>query len=450
MTRVQFLNALYQRLEGMSKAEAEEYLTYYAEMLADRMEEGMSEEEAVASMEDTETIARRILQERATGAASVPPAYPDLPPREPMAAPAGKARGSRDRRPLIRAAAWVLAVAVAAAVLWQRFGAGRVEGSPVGQDTATAVEEAIVSDSGIYIGPEGIRVGDAVYVGPEGIILGDVNLAEATETWDAGENWSGAMADYAYQGDALEWAAGDVGRVGIDWAAGQVRLESWDGDTVRAVEQSTDALTGETAFSCALTGEDLTIRYQAGQWSRVRSAKLLTVLLPSGWAGTVSIHTSAADVTAEKMAVEEINVSTESGGVVLSGLTASDLTADTTSGDIVLSGCDGGRLRLDSVSGDMLVGESLMEEEAQVESVSGDILLSGVDAGQVEVHTVSGEVTWAGALDRGFTLRFDSTSGTLDSGDLALVRSGDTYVYEGGGCEIRVTSVSGDLRLSAQ
>lgn len=105
MTRVQFLNALYQRLEGMSKAEAEEYLTYYAEMLADRMEEGMSEEEAVASMEDTETIARRILQERATGAASVPPAYPDLPPREPMAAPAGKARGSgtRDRlsgRPL--------------------------------------------------------------------------------------------------------------------------------------------------------------------------------------------------------------------------------------------------------------------------------------------------------------------------------------------------------------
>lgn len=286
MTRVQFLNALYQRLEGMSKAEAEEYLTYYAEMLADRMEEGMSEEEAVASMEDTETIARRILQERATGAASVPPAYPDLPPREPMAAPAGKARGSRDKRPLIRAgrlgAGGGSGGGGSVAAVWRR----RVEGSPVGQDTATAVEEAIVSDSGIYIGPEGIRVGDAVYVGPEGIILGDVNLAEATETWDAGENWSGAMADYAYQGDALEWAAGDVGRVSIDWAAGQVRLESWDGDTVRAVEQSTDALTGETAFSCALTGEDLTIRYQAGQWSRVRSVKLLTVLLPSGWAGT--------------------------------------------------------------------------------------------------------------------------------------------------------------------
>lgn len=68
----------------------------------------------------------------------------------------------------------------------------------------------------------------------------------------------------------------------------------------------------------------------------------------------------------------------------------------------------------------------------------------------MEVHTVSGEVTWAGALDRGFTLRFDSTSRDLGQRGSGLLRSGDTYVYEGGGCEIRVTSVSGDLRLSAQ
>ena len=63
MTRVQFLNDLYHHLYGMTKEQVEQHLTYYAEMLADRMEEGMSEEEAVAGMEDVETIARRILEE---------------------------------------------------------------------------------------------------------------------------------------------------------------------------------------------------------------------------------------------------------------------------------------------------------------------------------------------------------------------------------------------------
>ena len=63
MTRVQFLNDLYHHLYGMTQEQAEQHLTYYAEMLADRMEEGMSEEEAVGSMEAVDTIARRILEE---------------------------------------------------------------------------------------------------------------------------------------------------------------------------------------------------------------------------------------------------------------------------------------------------------------------------------------------------------------------------------------------------
>ena len=63
MTRAQFLNDLYHYLRPLGQEQAEQHLTYYAEMLADRMEEGMSEEEAVAGMEDVETIARRILED---------------------------------------------------------------------------------------------------------------------------------------------------------------------------------------------------------------------------------------------------------------------------------------------------------------------------------------------------------------------------------------------------
>ena len=63
MTRRQFLNDLYRRLGSLSTEEAEEHLTYYAEMLADRMEEGMTEEEAVAELGGTDRIIARILEE---------------------------------------------------------------------------------------------------------------------------------------------------------------------------------------------------------------------------------------------------------------------------------------------------------------------------------------------------------------------------------------------------
>ena len=114
MTRVQFLNDLYRRLGALEKAQAEEWLVYYAEMLADRMEEGMTEEEAVGSMEDLDTIARRILQEAGLppeamtdpDAPVTPPVYPD-----PPAGGGGKRayRPPRDRDRTIIRVLWVVA-----------------------------------------------------------------------------------------------------------------------------------------------------------------------------------------------------------------------------------------------------------------------------------------------------------------------------------------------------
>lgn len=61
MTRVEYLTELDRRLSSLTKEQADEYLAYYAEMMADRMEDGMSEEEAVASLESPSVIASRIL-----------------------------------------------------------------------------------------------------------------------------------------------------------------------------------------------------------------------------------------------------------------------------------------------------------------------------------------------------------------------------------------------------
>ena len=63
MNKQQFLMAIRDRLNGLPQSEIEKYLDYYSEMIDDRIEDGLSEEEAVSSMESVEDIASQILLE---------------------------------------------------------------------------------------------------------------------------------------------------------------------------------------------------------------------------------------------------------------------------------------------------------------------------------------------------------------------------------------------------
>ena len=63
MNKQQFLEALRARLWQLSEGDRNAQLGYYSEMIDDRMEDGMSEQEAVAALESIDVIANRILQD---------------------------------------------------------------------------------------------------------------------------------------------------------------------------------------------------------------------------------------------------------------------------------------------------------------------------------------------------------------------------------------------------
>lgn len=63
MTKSEFLNGLDARLSALSLSDREQSLEYYAEMIDDRIEDGMSEADAVADIGRPDAIARRILLE---------------------------------------------------------------------------------------------------------------------------------------------------------------------------------------------------------------------------------------------------------------------------------------------------------------------------------------------------------------------------------------------------
>lgn len=63
MNKQAFLDSLYHLLKSLPKAERQQHIDYYAEMIDDRMEDGVSEEAAVAALGSAADIAAQIIGE---------------------------------------------------------------------------------------------------------------------------------------------------------------------------------------------------------------------------------------------------------------------------------------------------------------------------------------------------------------------------------------------------
>lgn len=61
MRKIEFIAALYEKLALLLPNEAEERVAFYAEMIDERMEEGLSEEEAVSQLGSVDEIVSQIL-----------------------------------------------------------------------------------------------------------------------------------------------------------------------------------------------------------------------------------------------------------------------------------------------------------------------------------------------------------------------------------------------------
>ena len=61
MTKIEFIAQLYEKLSGLPQAEIEDRLSFYGEMIDERMEDGIPEEEAVAQLGSVDEIAARIM-----------------------------------------------------------------------------------------------------------------------------------------------------------------------------------------------------------------------------------------------------------------------------------------------------------------------------------------------------------------------------------------------------
>ena len=76
MTKLKFLLSLNEKLSGLPENDVQERLSFYSEMIEDRMEEGLSEEEAVATIGSVDEIAAQIITEIAPAKTAIPEEMP--------------------------------------------------------------------------------------------------------------------------------------------------------------------------------------------------------------------------------------------------------------------------------------------------------------------------------------------------------------------------------------
>lgn len=458
MTRVRFLNDLYHHLYGLTQEQAEQHLTYYAEMLADRMEEGMSEEEAVAGMEDVETIARRIMEEEGLPYTPpeqrpvVPPSYPDVTKMGGNGGGGGgggftrayKSPQKSNWQPYAKVALWVVAIIVVVGVV----------GGFIENFFGWGGRNSVMTDTPTEHPP---------------VAVVDTATAEYSESWEY-TNMPYEMG-YSYTEGDCYFGIDDVNGINIEWAAGTVFIQTYGGDGVVVKEYSEYELNDRTRMSWWLENDLLTITYRDGTGlGNVKGAKWLSVLVPEGQFGEISINTTSAEVSAVGLELDTLRVNTVSGDISCMECYMQTSEFTSISGDILLthlyadraavstgSGYVSGEMQCADISANTVSGDATLTlydrtEKVDLNTGSGDIWASIEDPSirSISAASISGDISLSIPWDMGYTLDYTTVSGDVDfptyDGSWPPSKNGQ-YIHEGGECKIDVSTTSGNLSI---
>lgn len=430
MNKEQFLSELSRRLDGLNGNDLYRTLEYYAEMIDDRVEDGMSEEAAVAALGDLEAIAREIMQ--------------DAPARESAKREESDEADEPERQ--------VFTGELRRIRLDSRDADFVVRGEELPEGTCCVVENA--QDMLCRMEDGALTVSDSENDG--GHIRFDTDSGKGRGSfWFSADSERGVrgllnriFSMHTVQGQPVTVLVPEHVRceMEIHSKSGDVQLENFALDgSIRA-----DSFSGDlSAAHVSATGE-LSMKSTSGdvELSECRALRL-TLKSTSGDIQLRSVEsetgTSAASV---------------SGDVTVQGANLVDeLTCQTASGDVRLCGANAERISTSSSSGDVAVQNTLSRTDMELCSVSGDVTVSDSEAqGALKARSTSGDVRLRSAA--GASLSLESRSGDIGGtlrGPESLYdfrchsRSGDVHAPDSRGERpVEARTSGGDIRLKVE
>lgn len=263
--------------------------------------------------------------------------------------------------------------------------------------------------------------------------LTNLHLDPATGKWEQVNEAGNVVNDYTGSDYALPEGT-DVTALDIDWISGEVEILVTSGNAVSLMERMDRGTS--PAYAMVVSEQDgvLKVRYVEDEFLTLPNlpAKKLVVHLPREMAENlteVRLNSVSADFDVDPLTVrEKFAFSSVSGDLETDFITAEGVDAEvsTVSGKIDLDGS------FRQVNGESTSGELDLKLRTCPEKVS--------------LVTVSGKVDVELPRDAGFTLNYDTVSGDLEC-DFAAKRSGEKLICGDGGCEISVSTTSGDLKI---
>lgn len=217
--------------------------------------------------------------------------------------------------------------------------------------------------------------------------------------------------DSLYSSGSAEVAAENINEIDIEWVNGDIDIKYYDGSTISFSEP--EQSNQDYSLRYLVSDNELKIKYcKSGRKSTVIDSKDLTIKIP------------------ESFALDSLDISAVSSNITVRSITADAFDIETVSGSITAGGSFA-QIDISSVSGNISITDTVQPVSVEFGTVSGDFRL-----------ILPADIS-------GFTIDYDTVSGSINSSDFNISGSKDgNKVYGDGSSEIDFESVSGDLEIS--
>lgn len=259
----------------------------------------------------------------------------------------------------------------------------------------------------------------------------------------------------------------NVNKLEIDWAAGQIILRAYDGDTLRfsegLVSKMGDYVPGtedipaeyapidEDALRYKVTNGTLTIQSEKSSlkfWGiNSIKPKVLLVLIPQGALDSVDIDNASSLVTLEGLTLDSAQLDTASGDLLVENCKVTKLDVDSASGDCEVIG-QVKTFDFDTASGDGKLQGSV--EAVDMDSASGDLILNCDNTPRkIDFDSASGyaDISLPGSSE--FSAELDADSGDLSVSGFAVQMQNDKCIVGSGAANYDFDTASGDVTIRA-
>lgn len=241
--------------------------------------------------------------------------------------------------------------------------------------------------------------------------------------------------------NAREFRPEDVDNLEIDWVSGDVFIATAQQDTITVREE---LARGDAPMVVSQSGGRLSVRFSERK-NIISKDKDLFITVPRAWrCKWMKVTMVSADLHCNDLTFTDTVVNTASGDSSFDECHLETLRVDSASGDIHYIG-NLKILSVDVASGDLSYSGGV--EKLDFDSASGDaeVILRGKPK-ELSFDMVSGDLDLTLPEDCGFTLKRSTVTGDFDS-EFAMERDGKRRVYGDGACQIKTSSVSGDISI---